>query len=435
MATGDTYDELSQYFHLDSSWSIESINLLSEDVYINKHHSVLHTVVMGFIYSIGNKLSSFTFGAFLYTMLQVILLIWIFVFMFKYMKKIKISNSLVLFSILFIGLSPIIITYSICAIKDTPSAIFNLLYVIFLLQIVRNFNSIFKNKIRLMFLIITILMVLMLRNNGIHTFLLSFPWLFLMYRNKWKKILITMMIPIIIFTTYNKMILPSLNVSDGSVRESLSVPIMQIARLIKYKQEVFSNEDKEIINKVLNFEQAGRYYNYEIADDVKNLYNKDTSDKELNDFLGVWFKYLKKYPFMYIDSVVSSTFGYFYPEKNMNMLFLYDYGFKGNGLLEISSNTYFAGVRSVYNKLLNIYYKMPFFINKVAYYTWFLLLSVIYIIYKKKYKYIVPLTPLLAILLSCIFSPVNGSFRYILPIIFSIPIILSIDYLVYKKEV
>ena len=435
MATGDTYDELSQYFHLDSSWSIESINLLSEDVYINKHHSVLHTVVMGFIYSIGNKLSSFTFGAFLYTMLQVILLIWIFVFMFKYMKKLKISNSLVLFSILFIGLSPIVITYSICAIKDTPSAIFNLLYVIFLLQIVRNFNSIFKNKIRLMFLIITILMVLMLRNNGIHTFLLSFPWLFLIYRNKWKKILITMMIPIIIFTTYNKMILPSLNVSDGSVRESLSVPIMQIARLIKYKQEVFSNEDKEIINKVLNFEQAGRYYNYEIADDVKNLYNKDTSDKELKDFLGVWFKYLKKYPFMYIDSVVSSTFGYFYPEKNMNMLFLYDYGFKGNGLLEISSNTYFAGVRSVYNKLLNIYYKMPFFINKVAYYTWFFLLSVIYIIYKKKYKYIVPLTPLLAILLSCIFSPVNGSFRYILPIIFSIPIILSIDYLVYKKEV
>ena len=60
--------------------------------------------------------------------------------------------------------------------------------------------------------------------------------------------------------------------------------------------------------------------------------------------------------------------------------------------------------------------------------------SVIYIIYKKKYKYIVPLTPFFAILLSCIFSPVNGSFRYILPIIFSVPIILSIDYLVYRNR-
>ena len=98
LATGDTYDEISQYFHLDSSWSIESINLLSEDVYINKHHSVLHTVVMGFVYNVGKSLSSFTFGAFLYTVLQVILLIWIFVFMFKYMKKIKVSNSLILFS-------------------------------------------------------------------------------------------------------------------------------------------------------------------------------------------------------------------------------------------------------------------------------------------------------------------------------------------------
>ena len=434
MATGDTYDEISQYFHLDSSWSIESINLLSEDVYINKHHSVLHTVVMGFVYSVGKSLSSFTFGAFLYTMLQVILLIWIFVFMFKYMKKIKVSNSLILFSILFIGLNPIVITYSICAIKDTPSAIFNLLYVIFLLQIVRNYNSIFKNKIRLIFLIITILMVLMLRNNGIHTFLLSFPWLFLIYRNKWKKILVTMMIPTVIFTMYNKIILPSFNVSDGSIRETLSVPIMQLARVNKYKPEVFTDKDKEVIDNVLNFEQVGRYYKNDVADDVKNLYNKDTTEEELKVFLGVWFKYFKKYPFMYIDSVVSSTYGYFYPEKNMNLLFLYDYRFKDNSFIDISSNSYFAGIRSIYNKLLNIYYKMPFFINKVAYYTWFLLLSVVYIIYKKKFKYIIPLTPLLAILLSCIFSPVNGSFRYVLPIIFSVPIILSIDYIVYKKE-
>ena len=63
--------------------------------------------------------------------------------------------------------------------------------------------------------------------------------------------------------------------------------------------------------------------------------------------------------------------------------------------------------------------------NQVAYYDWLLIFSCFYIIKKKKYKYLIPLTPLLATLLSCLASPVNGSFRYIMPIIFSVPIIIS----------
>lgn len=90
--------------------------------------------------------------------------------------------------------------------------------------------------------------------------------------------------------------------------------------------------------------------------------------------------------------------------------------------------------RTIYNKLISIYSKMPLALNKVAYFDWILILSCIYIIKNKKYKYLIPLTPLLAVLLTCLASPVNGSFRYILPIMFSLPIILSIDYLVYKEK-
>lgn len=90
-------------------------------------------------------------------------------------------------SILFIGLTPTIAAYAITAIKDTPNAIFTLLYVVFLLQIVRNYDSIFKSKIRLILLLITMLLVLMLRNNGFFTIILSFPFLIIKYKEKWKK--------------------------------------------------------------------------------------------------------------------------------------------------------------------------------------------------------------------------------------------------------
>lgn len=433
LSTGDTLDELSQFFHRNTSWSIESINLLNEDVYINKHHSVFHTVIMGLIYKLGRNLLSFTFGAFMYTFLQVIVLLIVFAFMIKYMKRIKINNLIIILSILFVGLNPTIVTYSICAIKDTPSAIVNVLYVIFLLQVVRNFDSIFNSKLRMFVFLMVILLVLLLRNNGIYTFLLSFPCLFFVYKQKWKKILLMLLVPIMIYGIYDKVILPSYDVSDGSIREVLSIPVMQLARVINHKPDVFSDKDIEIIDKIFDFDTMNVVYDPNCSDDVKNLYNKDATFEDIKDFFGVWFKYLKKYPLIYVDSIFNSTYGYFFPEMSQDELYLYNYKFFDTSYFDIESLSAFKHVRDLLNKLISIYYRLPFFINKVAYYDWFLIFSFGYIVSKKKYKYLIPMMPLCAVLLMCLASPLNGSFRYILPIVFSAPIIASIDYLVYKE--
>lgn len=430
LSTGDTLDELCQFFHRDT-WSVNAINLIDENVYINKHHSVFHTVVLGLFFKIGRELSSFTVGAFSFVFLQVVLFVLIFSFMIKYMKKIGINSWLLLFSILFLGFNPTIVTFGLTAIKDTPSALFNLLYVIYLLQIVKDFDSVFKSKLRLFGLFLVILLSLVLRNNGIYTILLSFPFLFFVYKDRWKKILIVMLIPLMLFGVYDKILLPMCGVSDGSIREVLSIPVMQIARVSKYKPDVFSDRDKEIIDKVFDFELIDNMYDPDISDNVKNLYNKDASSNDLKNFLGVWFKYLRKEPIIYIESFINSTYGYFCPEKNRDMYYLYDFKFRKDNFFDVGAFEVFDDGRDVFNQIIDIYYKLPFFMNKVAYYDWLLIFSCCYVIKKKKYKYLVPLSALLAILLSCLASPLNGSFRYIMPIMFSVPIILSIDYLVY----
>ena len=433
MSTGDTFDELSQFFHY-KTWSLESINLINEDVYINKHHSVFHTVLLGSIFKLGRDLVSFSFGAFMYTMLQVFVLLIVFSFMIYYMKKNKINNFIIFLSILFIGLNPTVMTYAICAVKDTPSAIFTLLYVIFLLQIVKDFDSIFKNKLRLIVFLITILLVLLLRNNGIYTFLLSFPFLFLLYKKKWKKILLMLFIPLIIFGLYDKVLLPSYDISDGSVREMLSVPVMQLARLIKYNSDTFDDKDKEIIDNVFNFQYMGESYDPHISDPVKNLYNKNASKKELMDFLGVWFKYLKKHPRVYFESFFNSTYGYYFPGASDDQLYLYGYNCSDHKWLNIKAPEIFTNLRRTITAFIKLYYKLPFFVNQVAYYDWLLVLSCVYAFLKKKSKYIIPLTPLLATLLTCLASPVNGSFRYILSIVFSTPIIVTIICMISNED-
>ena len=432
LSNADTMDQLNQFFHQDNSWTIKTINLLSPDVYINKHHSVFHTVVIGVILKLGNELVSYRFGAAIFVFLQVILLAISFSFMIKYMRNRKVNNLIILWSILFVGLNPIVVTYAICAVKDTPNAIFNMLYVLFLLQIVRNFDSIYKSKLRVILLLVTILMVLLLRNNGIYTFLLSFPWLLLIYRKRWKKIMLTFMIPLVIFGLYDKVLLPSLNVSDGSIREALSVPMLQLARVVRDKPDAFTDEDIEKIDAVFNFKLMKRRYDPYISDEIKDGYNKDAADEELKSFFGVWFKYLKKYPIIYVESVVNSTYWYFYPAGNRDIFYLVS-SWGRQYIYNIHCLDIFSTLRGVINKLLRIYYDLPFFMNKVAYFDWVLIISCFYIIRKKKYKYLIPMSALIAVLLSCLASPLNGSYRYILPIIFSLPVILSIDYIVYRE--
>jgi len=435
-ATGDTADSVYQFFHSDGSWSIQTINLIDNDVYINKHHSVLFTVTLGSFLKFGNYICSYNFGFFLFILFQVCLVISSFDFMIYYMKKNKIPFYLILFSIFFIILSPFIVKYTLTAVKDTLNAIFNLIYVIFLVQIVRNYNSIFRNKFRLFILIVVMLLVMLFRNNGIYTITLSFPFLFILYKKKWKKLLKVFGFVLIVFGIYDNILLPSFGVSDGSIREVLSVPFMQVARVAKYHGEEFSQEEKDKINKVLDFDNIVNGYNPRIADDVKNNYKMTATRQDLLVFFAVWFKYLKKYPIVYIDSFLNSTYGYFYPafvEDDPKILFTNFLAYEDE--FELGPVPIFNVPRAIVNYLLSCACSSPFFIwfNNVGISNLILIFSFIYIFKNKKYKYLIPLCPLISVLLVCLFSPVNGCVRYVLPIFVSIPIILSIDYLVYHE--
>ena len=436
-STGDTFDSLSQFFHQDNSWSIKTVNLLNEDVYINKHHPPFFTVILGLIFKLGKQLGSFTIGAFIYTILQVLLLLSIFSIMLHYMKKKKVPLWIRVASIFFIALTPTISAYAITAIKDTPSAIFTLLYIIFLVQIVKDYNSIFKSKWKIILLIITMILVMMLRNNGIFTIILSFPFFLIIYKKYWKKITSVLIVCLAIFGLYDKVLLPYCDVTDGSIKETLSIPFMQLARVVHFHYEDFSEEEQEKINKVLNFKSMKLDYYPDLADSVKDTYNKDTTEEELKEFFEIWWKYFKKYPMVYIESVLNSTYGYFFPEVGEEYATLaVDSRVGPNTFINIHSLKKYDENRKISYAINRTIAKLPFtsLFTHVAFYDWFLIFSCFYIIKTKKYKYLIPLAPLLSVLLVCLASPVNGSFRYILPIVFATPMILTIDYFAYKEK-
>lgn len=436
-STGDTFDSLSQYFHRSESWSIQTVNLINKNVYINKHHPPLFTVVLGLIFEIGKKLGSYEIGALIYTILQIILLLIIFLYMLRYMKKNNVPLWIRILSILFIASTPTIAAYAITAIKDTPSSIFTLLYVIFLLQITRNYNSLFKNKIKLMYFLVTMLLVMMLRNNGIITILLSFPLLFILYKEKWKKLLLVLLIPVTLFGLYDKVLLPSLDITNGSIKEMLTIPFMQVARVVTHNKDKIPEEDQKIIEKVVSYDSMKSVYIPNLADSIKDTYKKNCTKEDLKNFFKLWFRYLKKYPTEYIESIMNSTYGYFFPEVGEEYATLAVDSRVGIGTyIDIHPKEKYKDARYISQKINQVLAKLPItsIFNHVAFYDWLLIFATIYVIEKKKYKYLIPLAPLHSVLLVCLASPINGSFRYIMPIVFSAPIIVTIVYFSYNEE-
>ncbi|MBE6157502.1 MAG: hypothetical protein E7160_01770 [Firmicutes bacterium] len=430
-ANGDTYDVLCQIFHNKNSWTISGINLQNPDIYLNTHHPLLWTLVYGLIIKIGLSIHSLTLGVFLYTLLQTILTIIIYTFLMYYLKKINLPVTLRILILLFVGLNPTINAYATTAVKDTPSALFTLLYCIFLIQILRDYKSIFENKIRLIFLMITMFLVLALRNNGIITILLSYPFLFIIHKKDWKKLLITLMIPIIILMTFNSIMYNVFDASKGSKREYFSIPFMQIARLMRNGHDKeFTKKDKQAINKVLKYNELAKNYYPDVSDPVKDTYRKNVTNKDLIEFFKVWAKYLFKHPKIYIKSFIASTNKYFYPNGTPDYAMLgvdrniyLDFDIKEQNVTKIQKQQidYFNSVAS----------NIPIIglLFRVAFYDWVLLISCGYILYKKKYKNLIPLLPLVAVLLVCLASPLNGSMRYILPITYSIPICIVMIYM------
>ncbi len=441
VASGDTVDSLAQFFNVeDLCWSAKAINLINDNVIINKHHSVLFTMILGNVVKFGHYILSYSFGIFLFIILQVAILIAIFTFLIYYLKKIKTPTWMRVFALLFFCLSPIVSSYAIAAIKDTLGAILILFYNICLFQIIRNYDGFVKKKIFVIAFMICILLILMIKSNSMYVIITSYATLLFAFwksRKKLKKLVMILLLPLTLFLGYDKILLPSLDVTGTNIKESYSVQFMQIARLAHRNKNAISDSDKEIIDKVLDYEAISRDYTPDLSDPVKNTYRKDVTEEELDDFWKVYFKYFKKYPKVYIASFINGIYAYFFPEVGETKgIIKIDNRIGESSKFEIVNLDKFEDARYIHKALQDIFIKLPFFsfFNHVAFHDWFLILSVIYIIKKKCYKYIVPISSLIAIFLSCLISPVNGSFRYILPIVFSVPLILAIDYFCYEKR-
>lgn len=416
--------QIKQFFGIRTKYADYSI-LIDDNVVITNHHPVTHTALLGGCLKLGELMGNDNLGLFFYSIIQITFLVTTLAFSIYYMQKMNLKTKYLFGVLLLYALVPMFPLYAMSGVKDVIFGTLIFLYLIFL----HNYIKVKGDYKWWQYILIILLLILicLFRNNGIHTLILSLPFLLFVVRKKWKEILIVMICVFGFYGVFDKIVLPYFKITPGSIRETLSVPFQQTARLVKYHSDDLTSEEIEVIDKILGYDDLAERYNPELSDPVKNEYNKYATNEDLKEYFKVWFSGLIKHPGTYIEATMNNTYGYFYPEKtNWYVYYKYD-----DRIVEDGFSYSYNSLGTLRNVLSNYAVCFPYIpviglISNIGFNVWIILVLLTYAIYKKLYKNIVILSPVLALILVCILGPANTYFRYALPFIFAMPFIFAV---------
>ena len=430
----DPSNQIKQAFNVRTKYVDYSIQI-DPKVNLTNHHPVLHTLMLGYSVKLGRLLVNDNFGLFIYTFFQGLFLVLTLSYSISYLKKKGVSNKYLLLMLLLYVIMPCFSFYAINTNKDVYYSILMIWLTIFLIEFIEKFKS---KKIEFKWLLLSFVLMMFIclfRNNGIFLVLLLLPFMCNYSKINKKRIICLVFAIFISYISYSKILLPALHITGTTVREVLSIPFQQTARYIKYHEEDLTEEDKKNISGLLNYDIIKTKYKPKLSDPVKATFNKYATKEDFVNYAKTWFKGFYTHPFTYIDATLNNIYGYFdIGDLNWYLYTKFDKRITENNLVDYHFNG-FKHLRSFLSGYGNAYRCLPvigLFVN-IGFNVWIVISMTVYLIKQNKKKYLIVISPMLVAVFFCILSPANNYFRYALPFIFPMPLVIM--YLLNLKKI
>ena len=396
----------------------------------NNHHPVVHTFIMSSVVKVGHAITGdYNLGIALYIILQMIFCAITLSFVIYYMGKRNINPIIKMITFLCFAFVPFVPQFSIAVWKDVPFAMFMVWLLIGIIEMITKEEKFFAKKRNLgLFMLIT-LCVLFFRNNGVYIIILTLPFAIVWKRKYWKQILIILGIPIIFYYIITGPVFTKFNIAKSSSKEMLSIPMQQMARIVKYKGDELSEEDKNIIGQYINIDTAAENYDPTISDPIKNEFNDGTFNQDKLNLIKLYVKLVIKYPGETLEALVGNTYGYYYPEVVTYSIAtgVYKSPFEAEQFMNLHEDP-IVNIPILDNMIDSIYDKQIPIVSLIAnigFVFWIVLGIVFYNIYQKRYNYLLMFIPVGVLYLTCLASPVSGELRYIYAMFVSLPLFIG----------
>ncbi len=401
---------------------------------LTTHHPIAHTFLMTAFVRFGQLLGSANIGLFLFVVIEAIVGAICFAYVMSFLHRIKTHTWCKVFAMAYFCFSPYIMGYVGQPIKDFYYSVFCVLFIMMLAEYVMDTEAFWKKKKNLILFLVSTMGVVLFRNNGtyilIPTMLVLICYEIKRRKNTLRHVALLFLICVLPLAA-SKGLKIIAQPEPGSIAEALSFPFQQTARLVTYHEDSITEEEKEIISKVLPYDELPDLYDEFISDPVKAEYNRDATSEDLKAYLVVWAKQFLREPGCYVEATVCQNIFLFYPAYNNYRYYVES----SNMIYPFSKEEIFTTpewikqFQPLYHKVLKGFHEFPlfYFVNNMAIYVILVVAMLFFILKDKDKKQLLYLLPMYLSLVIVVLAPVvRGNTRYVYPVLYAIPLMIGV---------
>lgn len=291
------------FLSTDSIWQIEQI---LTGTYSN-HHPYWHTQFIGVFIRLGMHLfENINMAVALYCTAQILLMALCFAYALMTMYQAGMGVKYLCIPFAVYALMPYHIIYSCTVWKDVLFGGAMLAAVTALYRMIMNVGRTWRNGI---VFAIALMGVALFRNNGWIVLLASFVLWFFFFGKKRMKMAAVFAVVLLVSWIMKNPVLEHLCVEESNFRESLSIPIQQVARVIA-KDGHITQEQRQQLENVVNVDSVAQWYTPHISDPVKFNVDGEYIREHKMEFLKLWADIGIENPVVYLEAYIEQTKGY-----------------------------------------------------------------------------------------------------------------------------
>lgn len=419
----DTWGQLQQIIYLkDRKWIVSD------------YHPVFDTLLMSaFVLPFGYKAGAWKAGLFLIVLFQTICTCLTFGYSITYVrKKLNVKSFACFLLLLCYILFPVHVASVQTISKDSLNGWIHLLFIIETVETLRRDGDNLMEKKGMIRLFLVSFFCIITKKVELYVVMGTLVITLLLIRNKKPLLLLTAGL-LVIPSVSGKWLRITFNIDKGGVQEMLSVPFQQTARYVIEHGDDVTEEERMIIDRVLDYDDLNLNYSPVDACPIKGYIQKGKSSDYVS-YLIVWARQGIRHPGSYVSAFIAHIAGWFsYSE------YLPPTNSQWHDQLNIEMIPESAALRNeignrseaLFVTCCHFLYRIPLIGKTLTYtfYSSFFPLTVLLAACRKKEKHLAVafFSLFLSLFLGCLLSPVSvhlEGLRYLFPVTYSAPFIL-----------
>lgn len=415
----DTRDQLLQCFGYPS--------YIGDGSALSDHHPVFLTLVYGAFMKLGLLLGDANLGQAAYSLASVLALslCWACALCALYDAGLRRGACMAIAG--FVALYPVLALYAFNMCKDVSVAPFVLLYACQMLKLHRTDGAAIRDGRFAVQMALTSLALMLTRKPSLYALAFAAVFQLLRYRGvRMRLAAVTLGTAVLFHVGYSGWLLPALHVIPGETREMLSIPFQMTARYLRTYPDDVTPQELDAVGRVLDLESV-EHYNPRLSDPVKDASNPEMTGGDMAAYAKAWLSMGLRHPGVYLDAWLNMVYGYFYPSTS-NTIVCLTLNSPDQGGMNLTQDARLDGLRLELHDF--IYYtlrRLPgagalFFVSAV---TWTFLFLLAYAVLRGGVRAAAPVMFFVGVLGICMLSPKSGEIRYLMPILYALPVMLG----------